>query len=101
MNGEATHEAFVFRTRMIPGPLGLDQQVSWLPDLPWADLPARELQVLHGEVPAMCSGSSVFVPGYSGGGRVGVSPASLLSGASDAFVVIARTHCSSRHDSTR
>lgn len=46
-----------------------------------------------------CSGSSVIVPGYSGGGRVGLAPTSLLSGAERRAVVIVRTHCLSCKDS--
>jgi len=54
------------------------QQVSWLPDRPRVDLPARLCRV---DTTNACSGFSTFVPGYSGGGRAGFSPASLLSGA--------------------
>ncbi len=46
-------------------------QVSWLPDRPPVD-PSRALRPVV---------ASTFVPGYSGGGRAGISPASLGRGS--------------------
>src|SRR4029077_16503779 len=51
------------------------RQVSWLPDRPTPG-PSHAGDPCLDRLP--CSGTSGFVPGYSGGGRAGISPASLF-----------------------